>query len=62
MKINPIDRYSKAAGKRWLSANLSPPNAINVKEPSDDASMSGIIPGGLHLCRARVRFIPVEQM
>lgn len=64
MKISPINRYTKGAGNRsmrCLSANLSPPKVIDIKEQTD-ASMSGIIPGWLHLCRASFRFIPAQQM
>lgn len=64
MKTKQISNKSKLAGKslkRCQSANLSPPNGLAVKEQMY-ASMSGIIPGWLHLCRARFRFIPAKQM
>jgi len=46
---------------RCLSANMSPPGPTDVKELMY-ASMSGIIPGRLHLCRACFRLVPAQQI
>jgi len=40
---------------------LSPPEQTDVKELIY-ASMSGIIPGRLHLCRACFRLVPAQQI
>jgi len=61
MKAKQIKKF-RLPGKlndRCLSANLSPPEQAAVKELIY-ASMSGIIPGRLHLCRACFRFVPAR--
>jgi len=64
MQVKQMNQQSKLPGKninRCWPANLSPPKETTVKELVY-ASMSGIIPGRLHLCRACFRFIPAKQI
>lgn len=63
MKVKKVKKLALADKlfNRCLLADLSPPEQTAVKELIY-ASMSGIIPGRLHLCRACFRFIPASQI
>jgi len=63
MKAKQVNKFSLPDKliDRCLSANLSPPEQTDVKELIY-ASMSGIIPGRLHLCRACFRLVPAQQI